>query len=278
MKAGITTMLILLLAALAVGCGETPNERSQNISAILSPGGSRIAFARSFSYYFKKASVFDPGGWEESVFEETSIYVIDRSTEELTKLLKLDGDAYRCDRFYCPVNISWEGDLIAYGVQGTIYMTDLDRNNRGTADLSREKYGPGIPFTLSGDAQRLFYVGRQPWEYEREGIYSIELDGTGKSYVADLEGVRYYEVHDMLWDSIQNVILIIERPYGNEEPVVWQVAPDGSALKRSEQGLMEYRRKRLGGWESDPPFSELEKLTDGISHAEWGVPEPDEFD
>lgn len=274
MKAATITTSILLLAALAVGCAETPNERSQNISAILSPDGSRIAFARSFCYYFKKASVFDPGGSEESVFEETSIYIIDRSTEELTKLLTLDAGAYRCDRYYCPVNISWEGGLIAYIVQSRIYIIDPDGNDRGFVDLSREKFGPAIPFTLSGDAQRLFYVGMRP----QEGLYSIRLDGTGQAQIGDLEVVKLHEIQDMLWDSTQSVILVVESPFVNEKPSVWQVTTDGNWSNPSELGLIEYRRRRLGGWESDPPFSELEKLTAGISHAEWGVPEPDEFD
>ncbi len=273
MKTAVITMSTLLVAALVVGCAETPSERSQNISAILSPDGSRIAFVRSFCYYFKKASVFDLSGSEESVFEETSIYIIDRSTEELTKLIKLDADAYRCDRYHCPVNISWEGDLIAYGIQGTIFVTDLDIDNRGLVDLSREKFGPGMSFTLSSDAQRLFYPGMRP----QEGLYSVKLDGTGKLQIGELEVVKRHEIQDMLWDSTQNVILVVESPFINEEPVVWQVTTDGNWSNPSDIGLTEYRRRRLGGWESDPPFSELEKLTKDISHAEWDVPEPDEF-
>jgi hypothetical protein len=274
----VAAMLILLLVGLIAGCGETPTEESQNIAAILSPDGSRIAFVRSFRYYIKKASVFDPDGWEEDVFAETSVYIIGRSTEELKKLHGFEDDGYRCSRDYCPVNISWEGDLIAYSDWYTIHIMDLDGRERGIVDLSREKYGPGVPFTLSGDAQRLFYIGRHPWEYDRDGLYSVDLDKMSKSYIADLVNVRYYDVYDMIWDSMQNCILMVERAYDGREPVVWQITPDGDWLKPSEGGLIEYRRRRLDGWKSAPPFPELEELTEGISYAEWGVPEPDEFD
>jgi len=80
------------------------------------------------------------------------------------------------------------------------------------------------------------------------------------------------------WDSSQDCILLVERTYNSKEPVVWQISPDGADLRKSEDGLAEYLRRRLGGWESDPHFSELEKLTRDITYAEWGVPAPDEFD
>jgi hypothetical protein len=262
MKAAII-LSVLLLAALIAGCGEDPSEESRNIAAILSPDGSRIAFARTFRYYFNKASVFDPGGWEETVYNQTSIYIIDRSAGELTKLSESDEDWYYCDRYYCPVNVSWENDVIAYSFQYTIHITDPDGAHKASLDISTGKFGPPIPFTLSGD---------------REGLYSIGLDGTGKSFIADLKMAGFYEIHDMMWDSGQDRILLIERTYDNVDPVVWQIDPNGKGLGRSEQGLMEYRRRRLGGWESDPPFAELEGLTRDITHAEWGVPEPDEFD
>ena len=277
-RGGIQTALILFLVVFVAGCGQTPKEESQNIDAILSPDDSRIAFVRSFHYYFTKASVFDPSGSDETVFGETSIYIIDTSTEELTKLIKLDADVLRCDRYYCPIKVSWEGELIAYSSQDGIYIMDLHGRSRGYVDLSRGKYGPPIPLTLSGDAQKVFYLGKHPWEYDREGLYSVELDGTGKTYIADLERVGHHEIYDMIWDSTQNYILIVERPYDSKEPVVWRITPDGTGLKPSENGLTEYYRRRLGGWESDPPFSGLEKLTRDISHAEWDVPAPDEFD
>lgn len=274
----VSAALVLLFVALIAGCGGNPKEDSRNIDAILSPDGSRIAFARSFRYYFNKASVFNPGGWEETVYEEMSIYVMDRTTDELTKMAKFDEAPYHCSRYDCPVRISWEGDLIAYSVRYAIYVMDLSGDKRGFVDLAREKYGPPIPFTLSGDARRLFYLGRHPWEYDREGLYSVELDGTGKSFITELKGMGYHDIYDMMWDSSQNCILIVERAYSIAESTVWQIAPDGSGLKESERGLMEYRRRRLGGWDSKPPFSELEKLTRGISYAEWDVPPPDEFD
>jgi len=275
----LSLFLIMLVAiVLVAGCGETPSEESQNISAILSPDGSRIAFIRSFRYYFNKASVLDPSGWEDSVFEETSIYIMDRSTGELIKLLKVDTSAYGCNMYSCFVNISWEGDVIAYSVRYGIHVLDLDGNNRGFVDFSRGKSGSSVPFTLSGDAVKLFYLGRHPTDFDRHGLYSIGLDGTGESYIADLKHARYYDIRDMIWDSARNSILVVERPYDSKEPVVWRLTTDGDWVNLSEQGLMEYQRRRLGGWESNPPFSELEELTRGISHAEWDVPAPDEFD
>ena len=196
----------------------------------------------------------------------------------MTKLVELDTDTSRCDRYYCPIKVSWEGELIAYSRQDGIYIMDLNGRSRGYVDLSRGKYGPSIPFTLSGDAQKVFYLGRHPWEYDREGLYSVELDGTDKTYIADLKGLGYYDIDDMMWDSTQNCILMVERPYNSEKPFIWQITPDGGSLKTSEQGLTEYYRRKLGGWESDPPFAELEELTRDISYAEWDVPAPDEFD
>ena len=269
---------ILFFVMFMAGCGQTPREESQNIDAILSPDGSRIAFVRSFNYYFTKASVLDPDGSDETIFVETSIYIIDRSTGELTKLVKLNTNTFRCNKYGCPIKISWEGEFIAYSGQDGIHIMDIHERSIGHVDLLRGKYGPPIPFTLSGDAQRVFYLGKAPWEYNREGLYSVELDGTDSKYVADLKRVGHHEIYDMIWDSTQNCILIVERPYNSEEPFVWQITPDGTGLKPSENGLTEYYRRRLGGWESDPSFSGLAKLTSDISHAEWDVPAPDEFD
>ncbi len=269
----------LLLTALLAGCGESPNEEYQNIAAVLSPDGSKIAFVRNFHYYFNKASVVDLGGWRETVYAATIIYTIDRSTKELIKLIEVDGTWRYCSsRYDCPVNISWESNLIAYSVnQDIVQMISPDGIDEGIVNFSSGKYGPAIPFTLSGDAEKLFYMGRHPWEYNREGLYSVKLDGTDRSFVADLTGLRVYEIYDMIWDSSQSRILLIERIYG-EDTIVWQIKPDGTDLRRSERGLEEYRRRRLGGWESTPPFSQLADLTRGISHAEWGVPAPEEFD
>lgn len=274
MRPGVISMLILLLATLISGCDEVPDERSQNISAILSPDSSRIAFARSFRYFFKKATVLDPGGFEETVFEETSIYTIDPSAEELTKLAKTGENSFICGRYDCQVNISWENDIIAYIVRNTIYIIDSYGNSIGSLDLSREKFGPAIPFTLSGDASRIFYLGMQP----EVGLYSINLDGKDKTFIGEMQRADIFEIHDMLWDSTHDVILVVNRPFDNGKPTVWEVTLDGNWSEPSERGLMEYRRRRLGGWESNPPFSELENLTKGISHAEWDIPEPDEFD
>jgi hypothetical protein len=273
MKA-ITIASILVLAVLIASCGEPINEESQNIDAILSPDGTRIAFARWFHYYVNKASVFDPGGWEETKYSEAFIYTINRSTKELTKLIEVGKEWYYCDKYYCPVHISWEGDSIAYSIWGTIYIMNPDGSGKRTVVVSTEGYPP-IPFTLSADAQRLFYLGREfNW---REGLYSVNLDGTGKFFVADLGRLGYYNIQDMVLDSNQERILLIERAYNSKEPVVWQINPDGTDLRKSEDGLAEYRRRRLGGWESKPPFAELDKLTQDITYVEWGVPAPDEF-
>ena len=91
MRAAVVA-LTLVFAALLVGCGDHAREESQNVAAILSPDGSQIAFARRFHYYFDKASVLDPGGWRETVYHETSVYIMDRSTKELMKLVELGED------------------------------------------------------------------------------------------------------------------------------------------------------------------------------------------
>jgi len=278
MKAAFIASILLLTAILA-GCGESPNEEFQNIAAILSPDGSKVAFVRNFHYYFNKASVIDLGGWRETAYAATIIYTIDRSTRELTKLVEVDDIWHYCSsRYDCPVNISWESNLIAYSVnQDVVQVISPDGIGARTVDFSTRKYGPAIPFTLSGDAEKLFYMGRNPWEYDREGLYSVNLDGTDRAFIADLTGLRVYEIYDMLWDSGQNCILLIERVY-SENILVWQIKPDGTDLKESEQGLEEYQRRRLGGWESALSFSQLEELTRGISYAEWGIPAPEEFD
>ena len=41
---------ILIPGALLLGCGDTPDEESHNIAAILSPDGSQVAFSRNFRY------------------------------------------------------------------------------------------------------------------------------------------------------------------------------------------------------------------------------------
>ena len=157
-------------------------------------------------------------GTPSSVFRETSIYIIDRSTEELAKLVKLDADTFRCDQYDCPIKISWEGELVAYSNQNGIHIVDLHGRSRGHVELSRVKYGPPIPFTLSGDAEKVFYLGRNPWEYDREGLYSVKLDGTDKTYIADLKALRFQDIRDMIWDSTQNCILLIERPFNKVLP------------------------------------------------------------
>ena len=274
----IITVSTLVLATFLVNCGEPVSEESQNIAAILSPDGSQIAFARSFHYYVTKASVFDPSGWRETKYEATFIYTIDRSTRKLMKLSEVDKQWYHCDRYNCPVNISWESNFIAYNTWDTIYVIHPDGTSKRSVVLTR-KYGPPTAFTLSADAEKLFYPGKEyHWEYDREGLYSVNLDGTGKSFVSDLEFLEYYDIQDMVWDSSRVQILLIERSYNSKEPIVWQINPDGTDLRESEYGLAEYRRRRLGGWESDPPFSELEKLTRDITYAEWGIPAPDEVD
>lgn len=266
----------LILAVFLASCGEPVSEESRNIAAILSPDGTQIAFARSFHYYVTKASVFDLSGWKETKYEATFIYIIDRSTKEVTRLVEVDKEWYYCDRYYCPVNISWEGDFIAYSIENTIYIISADGSGKRTLVLSPK--GPPMPFTLSADVQRLSYLGRKyHWRYDREGLYSVNFDGTGKSFVADLGRLRY-NIRDMVWDSIQAHILLVERAYNSKGPVVWQINPDGTDLMEIEDGLAEYRRRRLGGWESDPPFAELEKLTRDITYADWGIPAPDEFD
>ena len=272
-------ILVLLLVILLSGCGESPNEEFLNIAAVLSPDGYRIAFVRNFHYYFNKASIVDPGGWRETVYAATTIYIVDRSTRELTKLVEIDDDWHYCSSIYdCPVNISWESDLIGYSIgQEIVRIINPDGTDDGTVDFSSRKYGPSIPFTLSGDAEKLFYMERRPWEFDGEGLYSVNLDGTDRSLVADLTGLRIYEVHDMIWDSTQNCILLIEKVYG-EDTIVWQIKPDGTDLRISERGLEEYRRRRLGGWETDPPFFQLEDLTRDISYSEWGIPAPEEFE
>ena len=272
------TASILLFAALMAGCGETPDAEVRNIAAILSPDGSRIAFVRSFHYYVNKASVFDPSGWEEDVYSETSVYIIDKSTRSVTKLGKVSEDWYYCDRYNCPVNISWEDDLVAYSTRDAVYITDLDGNGRGVIDISTRKYGPVIPLTLSGDAQKLFYLGRHPWEHDREGLYSVRIDGSDKSFISDLGNLEYYDVYDMLWYSGQDSILIVEGLYQSGDPLIWQIDPEKGGLEESLDGLQEYRRRRLGGREAEPPFPELEELTKDITYAEWDVPPPDEFD
>lgn len=268
--------LLLLALFLATGCDSTPDVESQNICAILSPDGSHMAFARSFRYYTNKASVFDPGGWEESVFEETSLYILNRSTEKLTKFAKLSENRYYCDEYYCPVNISWENDTIAHTSQYAIHIVDLVGNPIGNIDFSRERLSVPVAFTLSGDAQKVYYVGMHPDEYDRQGLYSINLYGEDKTYMADLGRLGFHRIYDMVWDSGQNWILIAERSY-NDNLVIWQIAPDGSQLEPSVDGLEKYLQRRLGGWESDPPFDELEKLVTGISHEGWDIPDPDGF-
>ena len=278
MKASGVILLLLLIIFLS-GCGESPSEEFMNMTAVLSPDGSRIAFVRNFHYYLNKASIADLGGWRETVYASTAIYIINRSTRELTKLVEIDNNWHYCSSIYdCYVNISWEGNLIGYSVgQEEVHIIDPDGTDAGSVDFSSRKYGPSVPFTLSGDAEKLFYIGRNPWEFDQEGLYSVNLDGTDRSFVTDLTSLRIYEVYDMIWDLSQNCILLIEKVYG-EDTIVWQIKPDGTDLRRSEQGLEKYRRRRLGGWETDPPFSQLEDLTRDISYSEWEIPAPEEFD
>ncbi|MBM3242652.1 hypothetical protein FJZ31_40850 [Candidatus Poribacteria bacterium] len=270
----ITIASTLFLIVLFAGCGEPISEESQNIDAILSPDDTQIAFARWFHYYVNKASVFEPGGWRDTKYHATFIYTIDRSTKKLTKLVEVDIEGqYYCDRYYCPVSISWEDDFIAYSNWNTIYIINPDGSDKQTVVAFTEMYGSPMLFTLSADAQRLFYI---EYKWERAGLYSVNLDGTGKSFVTTL-GSLVYNIQDMVLDASKKHILLIERTYDSKEPVVWQLNPDGTDLRKSEDGLAEYRRRRLGGWESKPPLAELEKLTRDISYAEWGVPAPDEF-
>ena len=267
MRPGVASSALALIALL-LGCGETPDEEAWNIAAISSPDGSQVAFARSFRYYVNKASAFDPSGWEETVYEAIFVYIMDRSTGELTKLTEAERDSGI-------FGISWEGDLIAYSRWDVIYVMRPDGSSRRPVFISTGKYGPSLPFTLSGDAQALFYLGMHP-EYK---LHSIRLDDELRESVdLNLEDLRYRSIHDMIWDSSRDRILLIEASFDGSVPAIWETNPDGTNLRRTDEGLSEYRRRRLGGFEFETPFPELEKMTRDITYEEWGVPAPDEFE
>ena len=266
MKA-ITITSILILAVFLIGCGEPISEEAQNIAAILSPNGNKIAFARWFHYYVNKVSVFDPTGRRDSKYHAAFIYTIDRSTKELTKLVEVGKDWYHRN-----IHLSWEGDFIAYSLPGTIYIMNPDGSDKRTVvtSTSTERYGPSMPFTLSADAQWLFYLDSKYHEYYgRDQLYSAYLDGAGKSFIKDLSDLGH-TIQGMMWDSSQNRILIIHWSYEDNGQVASQINPDGKDLRKSETGLEEYRRRR--------PFAELKTLTRDITYAEWDVPSPDEFE
>lgn len=244
----------------------------------------------------------------DNFYDKVFIYTINRETKKLRRLGEIKKDTKNntiCSFSSC--NISWEGNLITYGVVigyipedlndydvQRIFVMNYDGSNNHLVvsyKLSEPDFGlRSLPLTLSGDCQKVFYIKER--EKDLFSLYSINLDGTGNSLVSDLcpdSNRLRYEVKDMMWDSRGSCIILIsddvvrngvDPPYNDS-----QINPDGTNLRAVEpEYLEEYKRRKIYDGMLDYKRSssvvhgllesELEEMTRNITYAEWGVPSP----
>lgn len=294
-----TIVTALIFSALIIGCdmrndGEI-EDLSSNTIGILSPDGSQIVFMRHFDYdrvyptpNFLAGVGNGSGKSCDNFYDKTFIYTINRETKKLRRL----GEIKDAEKDRWSQNISWEGNLIAYGFGSgslnnyvhKIYVMNYDGSNNHIVVSYEPSYlVSSIPLTLSGDCQKLFYInrGEQLHLQFESSLYSINLDGTGKSLVSDLHcpdwNLYQSSIDDIMWDSRRGCIIIINCYECSPFPYdYWQINPDGTNLRAMEpEYLAEYKRRKIYGSAVHGLLeSELEKMTRNITYAEWGVPSP----